>query len=90
MSYGHGASIDHRPTGMSPKSAYVTGTRVLFTTGNGRRLLGEIAGPDQNFFPSPDEVFVSFPATGFTRLLPVTDLEIALSNIEGAELRDQA
>lgn len=78
MSYGNGADIDKQSAGKFAKSDFVTGTRVMFTTVKGRRLLGEIAGPDQDFFPSPDEVFVSFPATGFTRLLPVTDLEIAL------------
>lgn len=77
MSYGHGAGID-KPAGKLAKSAFVMGTRVMFTAGDGRRLLGEIAGPDQGFFPSPDEVFVAFPVTGCTRLLPVTDLEVAL------------
>lgn len=78
MRYGHGAGIDQQSAGKLTRSVFVTGTRVMFTAGNGRRLLGEIVGPDQDFFPSPDEVFVSFPATGFTRLLPVADLEVAL------------
>lgn len=78
MNYEDGASIDNQPTSRPLKSAFVIGTRVIYTTRNGRRLLGEIVGPDQDFFPSPDEVFVSFPVTGFTLLLPVTELEIAL------------
>lgn len=70
MSHGHGTGVDNQPA----KPAFVKGTHVMFIAGNGRRLIG----PDQDFFPSPDEVFVSFPATGFTVLLPVTDLEVAL------------
>ncbi|MGH3796698.1 MAG: hypothetical protein ACRDSP_17625 [Pseudonocardiaceae bacterium] len=63
------------------KSAFVTHTRVQYTTSDGRCLRGEVAGPDQTYFPSPGEVFVSFAATGRTCLLPVTDL-----TIEGADL----
>ncbi|MGH3903389.1 MAG: hypothetical protein ACRDTE_04230 [Pseudonocardiaceae bacterium] len=63
------------------KSAFVAHTRVRYTTTEGRCLLGEVVGPDQKFFPSPGEVFVSFAATGRTCLLPVTDL-----TIKGADL----
>jgi len=54
----------------------MAGTHVVFTTGDGRRLYCEVVGPDQAYFPSPRSVFVSFPATGFMKLLYVTDLEI--------------
>ena len=60
---------------MSP-DAFVTGTRVLYRTRDGRQAPGTLVGPDQNYFPSPAEVFVSFPASGFTRLLPVSDLTV--------------
>lgn len=74
MGYGHGPGIVN---GKPPKSAFVTGTLVIYTTRDGRKVRGQVVGPDQDYFPSPDEVFVSFPSTGFTLLLPVTDLEIA-------------
>jgi len=35
-----------------------------------------VVGPDQDYFPSPTSVFVSFPS-GFTHLLRVDDLELA-------------
>lgn len=76
MSYGHGPSIANLPAGKPPKSAFMAGTHVVFTTGDGRRLYCEVVGPDQAYFPSPRSVFVSFPATGFMKLLYVTDLEI--------------
>lgn len=60
------------------RSAFVTGTRVVYRTRDERRVPGTVVGPDQDFFPSPVEVFVSFPASGLTRLLPVSDLEFDL------------
>ena len=60
------------------KSVLVTGTWVRYTTPDGRCLRGQVVGPDQDFFPCPAEVFVSLPATGFTRLVPVTDLTVDL------------
>lgn len=60
-----------------PKSEFVTGTYVIYKTRDGRRLRGQVVGPDQNYFPSPLSVFVSFPSTGFTNLLDVEDLELA-------------
>jgi len=59
------------------KSAFVTGTRVVYTTRDGRRVCGEVVGPDQDYFPSPISVFVSLPSTGFTLLLAVERLELA-------------
>lgn len=44
--------------------------------------MGEVVGPDQTYFPSPAEVFVAFPQTGFTLLLPVGELEIVPSGTE--------
>ncbi|MGH8545590.1 MAG: hypothetical protein ACREX3_18595 [Gammaproteobacteria bacterium] len=58
------------------KTAFVAHTRVRYTTSAGGYLRGEVVGPDQTYFPSPVEVFVSFAATGRTCLLPVTDLTI--------------
>lgn len=58
------------------KTAFVAPTRVQYTTSDGRYLRGEVVGPDQKYFPSPGEVFVSLAATGRTCLLPVTDLTI--------------
>jgi len=73
MSYGHGLDIaDGEPL----KSAFVIDAYVIYTTADGRRLRGRVVGPDQDYFPSPESVFVSFPATGFTQLHYVTDLEI--------------
>lgn len=83
ISDGHGASTGNQPHRQAPKSAFVTGTCVMFTTGNRRQFPGEIVGPDQDYYPSPDEVLVSFPVTGCTLLLPVTDLEIALPTVTG-------
>lgn len=60
-----------------PKSEFVTGRYVIYKTRDGRRLHGQVVGPDQNYFPSPLSVFVSFPSTGFTHLLDVEDLELA-------------
>ncbi len=60
-----------------PRSEFLTGRWVIYKTSNGRRLRGQIVGPDQNYFPSPFSVFVSFPSTGFTHLLYVEDLELA-------------
>ncbi len=59
-----------------PKSEFLTGTYVIYKTRDGRRVQGQIVGPDQNYFPSPLAVFVSFPS-GFTHLLGVEDLELA-------------
>lgn len=58
------------------KSAFVTGTRVIYNTSDGRQVRGQVVGPDQTYFPSPIEVFVSFPSTGLTLLVPVTKLEV--------------
>lgn len=63
--------------GVQPKSEFLTGTWVIYKTSDGRRMRGQVSGPDQNFFPSPLSVFVSFPSTGFTHLLDVNDLELA-------------
>lgn len=62
---------------MTAKSVFVTGTRVLYTTRDGQRVPGIVMGPDQNTFPASIHVFVSFPSSGLTHLLPVTDLELA-------------
>lgn len=75
MGYGHGlrlSGLDGEPK----KSPFVTGEWVTYTTHTGRRVRGQVVGPDQEYFPSPDSVFVSFPASGFTHLLPVADLEL--------------
>lgn len=77
MSYGHGLSISNEPSRKPAKSAFVTYTWVTYTTPDGRTLRGQVVGPDQDYFPSPAAVFVSFPSTGFTRLLEVADLAIA-------------
>ena len=77
MTYGHGLSISDQPHGKPAKSAFVTGTHVLYQTRSGRRVPGQVVGPDQDCFPSPADVFVSFPSSGFTHLLPVGDLEVA-------------
>jgi hypothetical protein len=53
------------------------GARVIYTAKNGQRLHGEVVGPDQRYFPSPREVFVSLPTTGFTLLIPITKLTLA-------------
>ncbi len=63
--------------GKPAKSAFVTGTRVIYKTRDGRGVCGQVVGPDQDYFPSPAEVFVWFPSTGFALLLPVTALELA-------------
>lgn len=76
MSYGHGLSIFGRPHGKPPKAAFVTGTLVIYKTRNGRRVPGQVVGPDQDYTPSPVDVFVWFPSSGFTHLLPVVDLEV--------------
>lgn len=77
MTYGHGLSISDQPHGKPAKSDFVTGTRVIYKTRSGRRVPGQIVGPDQDYIPSPADVFVSFPSSGFTHLLPVSDLEVA-------------
>jgi len=77
MSYGHGPSMATKHHGKTAQSTFVMGTHVIYKTPSGRRVPGQIIGPDQNYFPSPDDVFVSFLSTGFTHLLPVADLEIA-------------
>ena len=77
MSYGHGLSISGEPHGKPAESAFVTGTPVIYQTRSGRRVPGQVVGPDQDYFPSPAEVFVSFPSSGFTHLLPIGDLEVA-------------
>ena len=68
---------------MTAKSAFVTGTRVVYKTRDGRRVPGTVMGPDQNYFPSPIEVFVSFPSSGLTHLVPVGDLELDLGTGDG-------
>jgi len=73
MSYGDGPNI---ADGGPRKSAFVIDTYVIYTTPDGRWLRGQVVGPDQDYFPSPESVFVSFSSTGFTELLYVTDLEI--------------
>ncbi len=73
MSYGHGPNIaDDEPC----KSAFVIDAYVIYTASDGRRLRGQVVGPDQDYFPSPESVFVSLPGTGFTKLIYVTDLEL--------------
>ncbi|MCA1675300.1 MAG: hypothetical protein LC799_24965 [Actinobacteria bacterium] len=74
MGYGHGLSLSGGSHGK--RSEFTTYTWVRYTTQDGRMLRGQVVGPDQNFFPSPDNVFVSFPSTGFTHLVPVTELEL--------------
>lgn len=59
-----------------PVPVLLTGTRVVYRTRDERRVPGTVVGPDQDFFPSPVEVFVSFPSSGLTRLLPISDLEL--------------
>ena len=83
MTYGHGLSISGLPQGKPVKSAFITGTRVIYQTQSGRRVPGQVVGPDQYYFPSPSEVFVSFPSSGFTHLLPVGDLEVAEGTSKG-------
>lgn len=82
MGYEHGYNIVNS---QRPKSAFVTGTHVSYATRDGRKVSGQIVGPDQDYFPSPAEVFVSFPSTGFTLLVPVDDLETASRKAEGTE-----
>lgn len=65
------------PARQLAESAVLTGTHVLLTTRDGWRLPGQVVGPDQKYSPAPNEVFVSFPQTGFTLLVPVAVLEIA-------------
>ena len=77
MSYGHIPSISSQPHGKPAGSAFVTGTRVIYRTHDGRRVPGQVVDPDQNYFQSPAFVFVSFPSSGFTHLLPVGGLELA-------------
>lgn len=83
MTYGHGSSIFNKFNGKPAKSAFVMGTRVIYETWSGKRAPGQAVGPDQDYFPSPNSVFVSFPLTGFTHLLPVTDLEVAERAADG-------
>lgn len=77
MSYGYGPSIFGQPHGKPVKSAFATGTHVIYKARSGQRAQGQVVGPDQDYFPSPAEVFVSFTSSGFTHLLPVGDLEVA-------------
>ena len=70
MGYGHGPNLL-----TTAKPAFVTETRVVYQTRDGRWVPGIVMGPDQDYFPSPAEVFVSFPCTGLTRQVPVGDLE---------------
>ena len=60
-----------------PKSEFLTGRWVIYKTRSGRRVRGQIVGPDQNYFPSPLSVFVRFPSTGFTDLVDVERLVVA-------------
>lgn len=83
MTYGHGPSIADKLNSKPAKSAFVMGTRVIYKTRSGKRVPGQVVGPDQDYFPSPNSVFVSFPSTGFTHLLPVTDLEVAERAADG-------
>lgn len=83
MGYGHGFSLSGGSDGK--KSEFTTYTWVRYTTKDGRKLRGQVVGPDQNFFPSPANVFVSFPSTGFTHLLPVTELELAVPGSGGGK-----
>lgn len=93
VSYGYGPSIanlaNDKPV-KPVKSAFVTYTWVIWSGKRGfirsdRPLRGQVVGPDQNYFPSPDEVFVNFPATGFVLLLPVTELEVIPLKVEDSE-----
>lgn len=77
MGYEHGMSLSNDSNDKPPKSEFVTGTWVIYKAPGGRRVRGQVVGPDQDYFPSPLSVFVSFPSTGFTLLLPVTALELA-------------
>lgn len=83
MSYGHSLSIANGRGGKPAESAFVIGTHVIYKTRSGRRVPGQVVGPDQDYFPSPDEIFVSFPSTGLTHLLPVADLEVAQGSSDG-------
>lgn len=77
--YPLGTSVAHQlnPTpGKLSKSEFLTGTYVIYKAPGGRRVRGQVVGPDQNYFPSPLSIFVAFPS-GFTRLLPVEELELA-------------
>lgn len=76
MSYGHDLRISDPGTGKPTKSVFVPGTRVVYDTSNGRCVQGQVVGPDQDYFPSPVQVFVAFPARGFTHLVPVDDLKV--------------
>jgi len=76
MGYGHGLSLSSGSDGKPSKSEFTMGTHVVYKTRTGRRMAGQVVGPDQDYFPPPTFVFVSFPSTGFTHLLPVADLEL--------------
>jgi hypothetical protein len=74
MGYGHGLILNGSGDGPK-KSEFIAGVWVSCVTKGGRRVCGQVVGPDQNHFPSPLSVFVSFPS-GFTHLLNVKDLEL--------------
>lgn len=83
MNYGHGSNIASGRNGKPNKSAFVMGARVIYKTSSGRAVSGHVVGPDQDYFRSPENIFVSFPSTGFTRLLSVGDLEIVERAADG-------
>lgn len=86
FSWVDGASgVSHGPNGKPAKSAFVTGTWVIYKERNGRRVRGQVVGPDQDYFPSPLSVFVSFPSTGFVQLLNVENLELAEVRLTGQQ-----
>jgi hypothetical protein len=81
MSYGHVHNLANLPNGNPGKSEFVTGTWVIWSgkkswLPSDRPLRGQVVGPDQDYFPSPSSVFVSFPETGFALLLYVTELKV--------------
>ncbi|HEU0088009.1 MAG TPA: hypothetical protein VFQ77_10220 [Pseudonocardiaceae bacterium] len=93
MTYGHAGNLANLPNGKPGKSAFVTGTWVIWSgkqswLPSDRPLRGQVVGPDQDYFPSPDEVFVSLPQTGLTLLLPVTELKVIFPQVEGISTHD--
>jgi hypothetical protein len=83
MGYGHGLRLSGGSHGK--KSEFTTHTWVHYTTKDGRKLRGQVVGPDQSLFPSSEKLFVSFPSTGFTQLVPVTELELVVPGSSGED-----
>lgn len=73
-----GAAVAHAfnlASGDFPTFEYVAGRCVVYRVADGRRVHGQVVGPDQEYFPSPRAVFVSFPS-GFTHLIDTEYLEL--------------